>query len=124
MDMHNGNAGKRAEICMLPLRRLRVSTPRDVSCVVVDALYDVTGREDGCHHLFQVQPLMGRALKGAVIEVEAVDIDDGSHAVGPRMQKAAPSSRSKRPLGDSTLSVGYGRDMAKLALKSNESEAV
>lgn len=43
-------------------------------------------REQGA----EVQPLVGRALEVAVVEVEAIDVDDGAHS-GP-LKKQGPIS--------------------------------
>lgn len=90
-DGHHGFGQQRADIHLLPIRLIEIAGTRlDPGSVVFDG-NDIIVWQKQAAHLGDVQPAVGRALDGAVVEVEAVDIDDGA------IQTAPP--KKQKPLG-------------------------
>ena len=63
------------------LSQALLGIPRGVldDCRAVVDLGDFVLREDDLAHVANVQPLVRRVAHGAVVEVEAVDVDVGLH---------------------------------------------
>jgi hypothetical protein len=67
-------------------------SPTDSGSGVLDAEDVVRGKEEGCKSR-QVEPFVGGASDGPVIEVEAVDIDEGPHPTLPMKSRSRPEDR-------------------------------
>ncbi len=77
---------------LLPRALVRVPWRVSHECGAVVNLGDLVPRERELAHAADVQPLVRRAANGAVVEVEAVDVDVGAHA---RLTLRQPMSRPR-----------------------------
>lgn len=84
MNLDLGKRAEREQVGVLPLRRIRIISTRDARGEVFDLLDSVSGREQQPRELNEIEPPIGRALYGAVVEIEAVHIDVRSNR-GPRL---------------------------------------
>ena len=70
---------ERSKVRLLPNGLLRILRPSgDPRCEVAN-LHDLIVRQEAATECFQVEPFVGCALDRAVVEVEAVDVDDRRH---------------------------------------------
>ena len=107
-------APKRAQIHVLALRLRRIGgRARHARREILDRQDIVMGREDLREQCGQVQPFPGRALQHSVVEIEAVDIDEGPHRCPP--QKARTSEEAPRPTVETAR--GVTRNLVPSAMK-------
>src|SRR5260221_14761323 len=73
---------------ILPGRRIRIVRPgRNARGEILDLLDVVLGTQDRSKKRPHVEPLVGRALQGTVVEVKAVNVDERPHQRPPQKQK-------------------------------------
>ena len=74
------------------------STPTHARSKEFDGLDFIVIREQSQEHLLEIQPLVGRALYGSVVEIEPIYVADRLQSKAPT-QKAEAPSRRRRPRG-------------------------
>ena len=97
-----GSQGAEVEILALRLRPVG-RRGRHSRREILDRQDLVMGLKDPREQCRQVQPFPGRALERSIVEVEAVDVDDGAHA--SPSEKARASEEALRPAVETTRGV-------------------
>ena len=97
-----GSQGAEVEILALRLRPVG-RRGRHSRREILDRQDLVMGLKDPREQCRQVQPFPGRALERSIVEVEAVDVDDGAHA--SPSEKARASEEALRPAVETTGGV-------------------
>ena len=111
-----GQCPERAQIGVLPRRRLRIRHPGHPGGKVAHAVHYMTRRKQPASEFCEIEPLERGALEGSVVQVETVDTNTGSHGRGapkkqepPRGAALEPTARCRRVSGRTLRRNGEAR---------------
>lgn len=102
MDRKIGDRRERAKVRLLTLARVRISGPDlHASGEVLDPHDVAVAAEHPLAQRADVEPPLCGILQAAVVEIEAIDIDDGAQSVRRSASHSAPSlnAQSERIVG-------------------------
>jgi hypothetical protein len=101
-DLEGGKRAERTPIGVLAIRLVRIVRQRRDLCREELGGHDAVARESQRGEGRGVEPVQGRVLQRAIVEVESINVEEGFHGNLPPVKNAgaAPEGAAPRPAAE------------------------